>query len=216
VLVFTAADTNPPPFTDFNSVAVSYGQAGIYAYDNVALSKIRAVPAPVAGADDYAVGRDATLTVPAPGVLGNDSDPTGYPIAAIRVTSPAHGTLALNTDGGFVYTPAAGYSGADSFTYQANNSYAGSPLTTVTLTVTNDFNLPPLLSVSTSGSEMILSGTGGTPGATANILQSTNIALPMQDWALATSVILDGAGYFSVTNTVDPSQPQQYFRVHMP
>jgi len=49
-------------------------------------------------------------------VLANDTDADGDPLTAVLVTSAMHGTLALNADGSFSYTPAAGFSGADSFT----------------------------------------------------------------------------------------------------
>ena len=35
-----------------------------------------------------------------------------------KATDPAHGTVTMNADGTYTYTPAAGYSGLDSFTYQ--------------------------------------------------------------------------------------------------
>ena len=37
------------------------------------------------------------------------------------MSGPTHGTLTLNANGSFTYTPAANYNGADSFTYQAND-----------------------------------------------------------------------------------------------
>ena len=46
-------------------------------------------------------------------------DADGNPMTAVLVAAPAHGTLTLNTNGGFVYTPVSNYFGADSFTYQA-------------------------------------------------------------------------------------------------
>jgi hypothetical protein len=52
------------------------------------------------------------------------------------VSGPAHGTLTLNADGSFTYTPAAGYSGTDSFTYVANDGFADSAPGTVTITIT--------------------------------------------------------------------------------
>ena len=50
-------------------------------------------------------------------------------------TGPSHGTLALNTIGGFVYTPAPGFSGADSFTYMATNTAGNSAAGTVSVNV---------------------------------------------------------------------------------
>ena len=52
-------------------------------------------------------------------MLGNDTDADGQSLTAALVTGPAHGTLTLNADGSFTYTPAANYNGTDSFTYTA-------------------------------------------------------------------------------------------------
>jgi VCBS repeat-containing protein len=90
--------------------------------------------APTAGDDSYTTDEATPLTVAAPGVLGNDSDPDGDPLTAAVVTGPAHGTLALNANGSFTYTPDANYYGADSFTYRANDGAAGSNVATVNLT----------------------------------------------------------------------------------
>ena len=92
--------------------------------------------APVAVGDGYGVGAGGTLTMPAPGVLGNDTDAEGDVLTAVLVVGPAHGTLTFNTDGSFTYTPNAGYSGTDSFTYAANDGTLDSEVATVTLTVT--------------------------------------------------------------------------------
>jgi VCBS repeat-containing protein len=91
---------------------------------------------PTAGADAYTTAQDTPLDVAAPGVLGNDSDPEGDTLTATVDTGPAHGTLALNADGSFTYTPAAGYSGQDSFTYKAGDGAGSSEPATVTITVT--------------------------------------------------------------------------------
>ncbi|NJO83673.1 MAG: cadherin-like domain-containing protein, partial [Blastochloris sp.] len=49
---------------------------------------------------------------------------------------PAHGTLTLNPDGSFTYTPDAGFDGVDQFTYRAGDGYDPSALATVTINVT--------------------------------------------------------------------------------
>ena len=46
--------------------------------------------------DSYTVGPNATLNVPAPGVLANDSDPRSSALRATVVTNPAHGTVRLH------------------------------------------------------------------------------------------------------------------------
>jgi VCBS repeat-containing protein len=82
---------------------------------------VLAVDDPPAPADDaYGVNEDATLSVGGPGVLANDADIDGpFPLTAGLVGGPAHGSLALNADGSFTYTPNSNYSGSDSFTYKS-------------------------------------------------------------------------------------------------
>jgi O-glycosyl hydrolase len=91
---------------------------------------------PVANDDQYSVPKDATLIVSAPGVLANDSDGNNDPLTAIKVSNPPHGSVVLNSDGSFEYTPDAGYMGSDSFTYKANDGTADSNVATVHITVT--------------------------------------------------------------------------------
>ena len=75
--------------------------------------------APVAADDGYTVAEDAVLTIAAPGVLGNDTDADGDTLTAQLVSGPADGTLTLNANGSFTYTPDADANGPDSFTYRA-------------------------------------------------------------------------------------------------
>jgi len=69
--------------------------------------------APITVADAYSTPAGVTLTG---NVLSND---LGTNPRAILINRPANGTLVLNPDGSFRYTPNAGFSGADSFTYYA-------------------------------------------------------------------------------------------------
>src|SRR6185436_7137597 len=89
-------------------------------------------------------GYGLVLDRPAPGVLGNDTDPEGQPLTAVFVAGPAHGSLTLNSDGSFVYAPAVGYFGPDSFTYRASDGQLQSNLATVAITVQPPANLPPV------------------------------------------------------------------------
>ncbi|MCU1429527.1 MAG: repeat-containing protein [Actinomycetia bacterium] len=90
---------------------------------------------PVANNDSYSVKQDNVLTVPASGVLVNDTDTESDPLTAHLVSDVSHGNLSLNTDGSFTYTPAAGFSGSDSFTYKANDGTSDSGAATVSINV---------------------------------------------------------------------------------
>ena len=91
--------------------------------------------APVAVDDSYTTLQDQTLSVPAPGVLANDTDADGDTLTATLKTIPANGSVILNGNGSFSYTPKAGFSGEDSFTYEASDGVA-SDVATVTIMVT--------------------------------------------------------------------------------
>jgi VCBS repeat-containing protein len=98
---------------------------------------------PTAQGDPYTTSEDTPLTVNAPGVLANDTDPEGSALSAINPTNPSHGTLSLSSNGAFVYTPEANFNGADAFTYQAGDGSLQSGPATVTITVT-PVNDPPV------------------------------------------------------------------------
>ena len=90
---------------------------------------------PVATDDSYNAAQDTPLTIAAPGVLANDTDADADALSASLVTPPSHGTVTLSADGGFTFTPAAGYSGADTFTYKAGDGKDQSSVATVTIAI---------------------------------------------------------------------------------
>jgi len=99
---------------------------------------------PVAANDAaYSTDENAVLNQATPGVLGNDTDIDGNLLTAILVSNVSHGTLVLKADGSFTYTPAAGFTGSDSFTCKANDGTADSNVVTVTIAVNQ---LPPTIS----------------------------------------------------------------------
>ncbi|MDH3920291.1 MAG: cadherin-like domain-containing protein, partial [Rhodospirillales bacterium] len=91
---------------------------------------------PVAVNDSYTTAEDSVLSILAPGVLGNDTDADGDGLTAVPNAGPANGTLTLNADGSFTYTPNAGFAGSDSFDYVANDGTVDSNVATATITVT--------------------------------------------------------------------------------
>ncbi|MEG3181306.1 FG-GAP-like repeat-containing protein, partial [Sphingomonas sp. LT1P40] len=84
--------------------------------------------------DAYAIDEDQPLvTNAATGVLLNDTIPGT--LTAVLASGPAHGSLTLNADGSFTYTPTANYHGIDSFTYRVNDGTTLSEPVTVSLTI---------------------------------------------------------------------------------
>jgi hypothetical protein len=88
---------------------------------------------PVAVKDSRKMKAGSTLNVTAPGVLGND---IGTGLHAVLDTGTSNGTLTLNSDGSFSYTPNSSFSGKDAFTYSAvdSSSLVSAPAT-VTITI---------------------------------------------------------------------------------
>lgn len=91
--------------------------------------------APVATSESYSMDQDTTLTVPGAGVLANDTDADGDVLTAQVASGPGSGTLVLETDGSFTYTPDPGFVGTDSITYVASDGLATSLSTTVSITI---------------------------------------------------------------------------------
>jgi hypothetical protein len=79
---------------------------------------------PVAVDDAFSTSEDNVLSIPAPGLLANDSKGGWFEASeALRpaiVTNPTSGSVRVNGDGSIFYVPNRNFNGTDSFTYQAN------------------------------------------------------------------------------------------------
>jgi Bacterial Ig domain len=109
------------------------------ARSNVATVSLTITPAnqpPVSVGSAYTTLQNRVLTVPAPGVLTNVVSSGPVTPTAILVSGPVHGSLVLNTDGSFTYTPAANFHGPDSFSFRAVAGTAMGNVSVVQLTVT--------------------------------------------------------------------------------
>ncbi|MGW8318751.1 MAG: C25 family cysteine peptidase [Candidatus Promineifilaceae bacterium] len=98
--------------------------------------------APVANDDVYASSRSG-VTVPAPGVLANDTDPDGIQLTAKLTSTAKHGTLDLESDGSFSYKPDPAFAGVDAFFYEAIDSSGAKDAGKVTILVSGDSTGPP-------------------------------------------------------------------------
>jgi len=129
--------------------------------------------APVAGDDSYMATEDEVLTIAgAAGVLGNDTDVEGDTLRALVIDNVTHGTLTLNQNGGFTYTPSPNYNGPDGFTYRSGDGNGGTDVGTVTLTVGFVNDTPVATGESYDATEdtlLVANGLGANPpGLLAN------------------------------------------------
>ena len=76
-------------------------------------------------------------------MLANDDDVDGDTLSVDSVTQPASGSV-TNDMTGVTYTPDAGFSGTDSFTYDLTDGYGGFDTATVSVPGLSSASLPVL------------------------------------------------------------------------
>ncbi|CAB1057475.1 Fibronectin type III domain protein [Olavius sp. associated proteobacterium Delta 1] len=111
------------------------------------------ITSPVAADDNYSVNEDTTLVISAPGVLSNDSDSDGDTLSAELQSNVSNGSLTLNADGSFSYSPNENFHGTDAFIYNNDDGSLNSNPATVNITI-DPLNDAPTI--------------GGTPATSVN------------------------------------------------
>ncbi|MBL8808478.1 MAG: tandem-95 repeat protein, partial [Rhodospirillales bacterium] len=88
--------------------------------------------APTAQTTQFSVNEDNVLT----GSIGaHDQEGDSFVVSVVNGQGPQHGTVTMQPDGNFVYTPAANYNGADSFTVNIVDQYGASSTQTISVAV---------------------------------------------------------------------------------
>jgi hypothetical protein len=126
---------NPPYYrmTNYGALKILVGSSVSTVEVQYTLSGVNLPP--VATNNTYNTSRYSTINQAAPGLLSNDTDPEGDPLTATLVMGPSHGTVTLNNNGSFIYTPVSNYVGTDSFTYTASDGTNASSPAMVTITI---------------------------------------------------------------------------------
>ncbi len=117
-------------------------------------------------------------------------DPDNDPQQITVTTQPAHGTLTLNTDGKYTYTPAAGWTGTDSLVFHSNDGHVDSNDATMFFTVSN--NAPTLTSSSFSlrhDSQWSLDLTSVASDSDGDVLTPVVVTQPLHG-----AVLVDSSG----------------------
>jgi hypothetical protein len=144
VFSWTPTEAQGPGVYTFDVVVTDDGNPAMSGTEQVTITVDEVNQLPVAVDDTAVTPVNTTLTVPAPGVLANDTDLDGHTltVATSDGTSTQDGTVIVNSDGSFTYTPPTQtFSGTDTFTYVANDGFGDSNVATVTISV-GDVPLP--------------------------------------------------------------------------
>jgi len=72
---------------------------------------------------------------------------------------------------------------------------------------------PAFASPELQGNSLVLSGTGGAPGAEFVLRTSTNAANPILYWPIVSTNTFDASGSFSLTNAIDPAIQQMFYLI---
>ena len=134
-------------------------------------------------------------------LLANDSDPQGSALTlqTTPASLPANGSVTLFSDGTFVYTPNAGFSGTDSFSYTVTNALGLSDTANVTITISSAVVQTSLVATATQNDPGLfsqLSSSSFTPVSGATYLVFVGRVSGLFD-----SATLSATGSLSVTNS---------------
>jgi hypothetical protein len=152
--------------------------------------------------DNYSIDENNSLNVPGLnlfGVLDNDIDADDDPLTAVLMSGPSSGTLTLNVDGSFTYTPNPNFNGEDSFTYVANDGVEDSNIATV-IVIINAVNDAPVANAGLDQADVYL---GDVPlnGSASTDVDEDPITF---NWTIISEPYA-GAGQLNDTNLVNPT-----------
>lgn len=85
-----------------------------------------------------------------------------------------------------------------------------------TLTVVSGVAEPDVTDISVSGSDVIMSGTGGMAGGGYSVLSFSNLSAPLSNWSLVATGMFDTDGSFSFTNSGGAGGAMSFYRIRVP
>jgi hypothetical protein len=133
----------------------------------------------------------------------------GVPLWTNRYNGPANGHDRPQTKSSLAIGP-----GGAVYVTGASDGNFGSATTYGFATVTY-VSVPAFTNTTLIGAGLILAGSDGSPGATYYVLASTNLADRL-NWRRIATNTFGPDGSFSLTNTLDPKRPVQFFRLEVP
>jgi autotransporter-associated beta strand protein len=75
---------------------------------------------------------------------------------------------------------------------------------------------PTIGSITTSGNNLVFSGSGGPANANYVVVATTNITVPRTNWTRIATNSFDGSGNFSYSTPIDTTKPVRFFSILIP
>lgn len=184
--VVTLSDSARVAAQSYALVASATDGAGNVASQAFQIDAVNPNTAPSAADDSRSTGHDRSISI---AVLANDSDPEGQAISINSFSQPSRGAV-TQVGSNLVYTPDAGYVGADSFSYSIRDSLGAiSNTASVTLNITN------AAPVASNDSKTTLMNTAVSIGVLANDSDANGDAISIRTFGQPThgSVVQSGS-----------------------
>ncbi len=134
------------------------------------------------------------------------ADADGDALTAVLQGAPSHGSVTVNADGSFRYTPAADYVGADSFVVQVDDGHGGTTTATVNVTVTALNDAPTASAPAVTTAE----DTAVSGQVTLSDVDGDSLTATLQTAPAHGSVTVDPQGGFRYQPSPDYSGPDSF------
>ncbi|WP_231582729.1 Calx-beta domain-containing protein [Pedobacter sp. BMA] len=175
--------------TDAFTVVISDGKGGTAIVTvNVTVTPVN--HAPVASAPAISTNEDT----PVNGTI-TASDVDGDPLTFTIATQPAHGTVVLNANGTYTYTPAANYNGPEVFTVTVSDGKGGTTTVTINVTVVSVNDAP----VASSPAITTLQDTPKTGTVTASDVDGDALTFTLTTTPAHGTVVVNADGTYTYT-----------------
>lgn len=155
-----------------------------------------------------------TVKVKLATLLANDTDADGDTLSITVSTTTAHGGTVEVRGLWVYYTPAPGYTGADSFTYTITDTRGGSATGTVNVAIKDDPNQTQNLTIVSLGNGSYKLTFNGIPGRTYRIQYADTV--PSTAWQTLTTATANELGLFEYIDTPAPEAPTRFYRSAYP
>jgi len=143
VFAWTPTEAQGPGVYSFDVVVTDDGAGLLEDRETITVTVNEVNVAPVASADFYELEPGTVLSVGAPGVVANDTDPDDDPLVVTLLVAPSEGSLILGANGSFTYAHGGGGTASDIFVYQVDDGNGGLSSATVKFSLIAP-NLPPV------------------------------------------------------------------------